>query len=409
MKQVLTLTIFLLLSLKIGAEITVDQPPMFLEIFDECILVDPELHQQVMDYIQNNGYGSASSDCGTVNDPWQIEFIMWEDIGCGEWIADIEWLIEDDCNSEPVMEYGQIFIGQTEPSYFTTYPQDITINCSDPNNQAILDNWLDNLGGAVFESSCSGFSLDTFIYYFPSNITCPSNESMEVEFEIIACDFIGDVANATVYFSTTTIEFTDPSINVSEGDLNITFCVVSNFELFNDVVMDVRLLGSSTADNAVDFGPINNVESYTIPAGPSGTTCFTIPLIEDNLVELTETVDLKIINLSSSSNEETIGAIDITSINILDNDDNDNDQVENTLDNCPDTFNPFQEDIDNDGIGDVCDNLNTVSQVTEIQDNLYLNKIYSGVILKDQSEKCWMITVQEDGSLKTTLVECPDN
>ncbi len=409
MKQVLTLAIGLLLSLKIGAEINVDQPPMFLEIFDECILADPQLNQEVIDYLANNGYGMASSNCGTVIDPWQIQFIMWEDIGCGEWIADIEWLIEDDCNSEPVMEYGQIFITQTEPPYFSTFPQDITINCSDPNNQTILDDWLENLGGAVFETNCSGFNLDTFIYYYPSNISCPSNETMQVEFEIIACDFIGDIASANVYFSTTTIEFTDPNISFSEGDANIEFCVESNFDLFDEVIMDVRILGSSTADNGVDYGPTNLVESYSIPAGPAGTTCFTIPLIEDNLVESVETLDLKIINLSSSSNEETIGAINETTISILDNDDNDNDQVENSIDNCPNVFNPFQEDIDEDGTGDVCDNLNTVSQVTEIQDNLYLNKVYSGVILKDQSEKCWMITVQEDGTMKTTLVECPDN
>ena len=35
----------------------------------------------------------------------------------------------------------------------------------------------------------------------------------------------------------------------------------------------------------------------------------------------------------------------------------DNDGIENTLDNCPETFNPDQEDLDNDNIGDVCDDV----------------------------------------------------
>jgi len=36
--------------------------------------------------------------------------------------------------------------------------------------------------------------------------------------------------------------------------------------------------------------------------------------------------------------------------------DSDGDAVVNCEDNCPITFNQFQEDADNDGVGDVCDN-----------------------------------------------------
>ena len=38
--------------------------------------------------------------------------------------------------------------------------------------------------------------------------------------------------------------------------------------------------------------------------------------------------------------------------------DSDEDGIANVNDNCPNTTNPNQEDIDNDGIGDVCDNSN---------------------------------------------------
>ena len=38
-----------------------------------------------------------------------------------------------------------------------------------------------------------------------------------------------------------------------------------------------------------------------------------------------------------------------------DNPDRDGDGVPNTTDNCPDEANPNQQDVDDDGIGDVCD------------------------------------------------------
>jgi hypothetical protein len=37
------------------------------------------------------------------------------------------------------------------------------------------------------------------------------------------------------------------------------------------------------------------------------------------------------------------------------NNDTDNDGIEDVIDNCPNTFNPNQEDADNDGIGNLCD------------------------------------------------------
>ena len=36
----------------------------------------------------------------------------------------------------------------------------------------------------------------------------------------------------------------------------------------------------------------------------------------------------------------------------------------NDVDNCPDTYNPNQEDLDDDGIGDVCDNTDDRPKVT---------------------------------------------
>ncbi len=409
MKHLISLCFaYLLFSIYTYGQITIDVYPEDLDIVDACILDNPQNHPLVIDYLNNNGNGLASSACGTVNNPWTLVNVHYDSYGCGLWIIDVEWEVTDDCNSDPEIVYGYISIYNIQPIYFSQNPMDLTINCSDPNAQGILDDWVANLGYGVFENDCPGIELDTVISYLPSYITCPTVGSMDVEFEVWAtCGLFDARATATVTFVSSIIEFSSPALSFSEASSEIEFCVVSNYELYNDVDMQVSLLDASTATDGTDFGPF--VGNYTIASGPIGTRCFTIPIIEDNLVELDETVVLKIVDLSSASNEEIIGSLDQMIISIFDNDDNDNDLVENSVDNCPINFNPFQEDIDDDGVGDVCDNSNTVSQVTEIQDNLYLNKIYSGVILKDQSGKCWMITAQENGNLKTTLVECPDN
>jgi len=49
----------------------------------------------------------------------------------------------------------------------------------------------------------------------------------------------------------------------------------------------------------------------------------------------------------------TVGHIEVTELNPIE--DNDNDGISNSEDNCPDTYNPSQEDSNNDGIGDACE------------------------------------------------------
>ncbi|WP_431109231.1 thrombospondin type 3 repeat-containing protein [Winogradskyella poriferorum] len=49
--------------------------------------------------------------------------------------------------------------------------------------------------------------------------------------------------------------------------------------------------------------------------------------------------------------------------------DPDNDDIPNASDNCPDTYNPNQEDGDSDGIGDVCDNCENISNSDQSDDD----------------------------------------
>jgi len=46
--------------------------------------------------------------------------------------------------------------------------------------------------------------------------------------------------------------------------------------------------------------------------------------------------------------------------------------------------------------------------VAEFQDYIYINKPFSGVIVRSQDGQCWVMVVQNDGTLNTVAVTCPD-
>jgi len=63
--------------------------------------------------------------------------------------------------------------------------------------------------------------------------------------------------------------------------------------------------------------------------------------------------------------------------------------------------------LDEDGVGNVCDPSTTVTQLHEVRDNIYANKVYSGVIVRSPDGNCWMLTVRNNGSVDAVDVDCP--
>ena len=110
-------------------------------------------------------------------------------------------------------------------------------------------------------------------------------------------------------------------------------------------------------------------------------------------------------------------------------------------DNCPNAFNPQQQDYDDDGFGNPCDNCPTQSNPTQADSNhnfigdiceipesgkigltttnpksqleisggdIYVSNSQRGLILRDFLNQCYRLYVDEYGRLNTVLINCPD-
>ncbi|MDA9761261.1 gliding motility-associated C-terminal domain-containing protein, partial [Flavobacteriaceae bacterium] len=181
--------------------------------------------------------------------------------------------------------------------------------------------------------------------------------------------------------------FTDNSGNVSTQtqnviieDVTVPIVVTQDITVFLDSNGEALITPSDINDGSVD----NCDGELTFDLD---ITLFTCDDVGDNIVTLTVT--------DVNGNSDSLQAIvsvendfeDTDNDGILDNcdpqilDDIDQDGIEDSVDNCPEIYNPDQSDIDGDGIGDVCDQIDiNVSQAITpngdgVNDTWFINNI----------------------------------
>ncbi|WP_235295155.1 hypothetical protein [Portibacter lacus] len=82
----------------------------------------------------------------------------------------------------------------------------------------------------------------------------------------------------------------------------------------------------------------------------------------------------------------------------------DNDNVDDSIDNCVNTYNPDQADYDNDGVGDLCDT--PLNKVIVDLGVLYTEDA-EGILMKGRDGNCYLLYINEMGVLTTEARPCP--
>src|SRR5439155_12365030 len=99
------------------------------------------------------------------------------------------------------------------------------------------------------------------------------------------------------------------------GPINGLFTVSVTQASATDTVISYAVGG--TASNGADFTPLSG--SVTIPANQLSAT-IAVPVLDDNLVEPTETVSVTLSAISSGDPQIAIGAANSATLSIADND-----------------------------------------------------------------------------------------
>ncbi len=85
--------------------------------------------------------------------------------------------------------------------------------------------------------------------------------------------------------------------------------------------------------------------------------------------------------------------------------DSDNDGVDDSVDNCPNTSNSDQADYDTDGVGDLCD---TPENKVVIDQGVLFQNDAEGILMKGRNGNCYLLYIDGSGQIVAEERPCPE-
>ncbi len=170
------------------------------------------------------------------------------------------------------------------------------------------------------------------------NVVDVPNNSVEQEYVITVYDVENEDNTEKLDYT----QWTNSTENTESGDFI--------FEISGGE--DAALFTIDQVTGALDF---IEAPDYENPSDVNGDNIYIVIVKITNINDGAPEVPVVTNQTSFAVPEAQTAAADIDAINTSDQTDTDEDGVVDTEDNCPTTYNPGQEDMDGDGIGDVCD------------------------------------------------------
>ena len=303
----------------------------------------------------------------------------------------IVWTFDDGNGNTSTQTQNVVIDDTTAPVADASSLSDVTAQCS-----------VDTLTAPTATDNCSGTVTGTTTTSLP--ITAQGTT-------VVTWTFDDGNGNTSTQTQNVVIDDTTAPVAITQ-DITVTL------DANGEVLISVTDINDGSFDNC------NGTLTYELDI-----TLFTCDNVGENIVNLTVT--------DASGNQDSLAAI-VTVINDFEDTDNDDipdncddeilpdfdgDGVEDSIDNCPETYNPDQSDIDNDGIGDVCDlvDINISEAITPngdgINDTWFINNIqnYPNSIIRVYNrwgqEVLYVIGYQNDwdGVYKDKAGSLPDS